>query len=80
LFLCHRYRITSYETNNLEQSFEVLTTSNEIGKLLLLEDSKTIVGRYIIKYRNGIDQHRIKSSMAFDYLQLCIQILPTILL
>ena len=51
----------------------------ELGKLFFLKDCKTIDGRYIIKYRNGFVQ-RVKASKAFDYLQLCKQILPTILL
>jgi hypothetical protein len=31
--------------------------SEELAKLLLLEDYKTIDGRYIIKYKNGVVQH-----------------------
>jgi hypothetical protein len=52
----------------------------EFGKLLLLKDCKKVDERYIIKYRDEFVNHRIKSSKAFDYLQLCMQILPTILL
>ena len=52
----------------------------EFGKLLLLKDCKKVDERYIIKYRNGFIQNRVKASKAFDYLQLCKQILPTILL
>ena len=40
----------------------------EFGKLLLLKESKTVDGKYIIKYRDGFRSHDFKFK-AFDYLQ-----------
>jgi hypothetical protein len=41
----------------------------EFGKLLLLKESQTIDGKYIIKYRDGFRSHDFKLNKAFDYLQ-----------
>jgi hypothetical protein len=41
----------------------------EFGKLLVLKESQTVGGKYIIKYRDGFRSHDFKFSKAFDYLQ-----------
>jgi hypothetical protein len=41
----------------------------EFGKLLLLKESQTVDGKYIIKYRDGFRSHDFKLNKAFDYLQ-----------
>ena len=41
----------------------------EFGKLLLLKESQTVVGKYIIKYRDGFRSHDFKFNKAFEYLQ-----------
>jgi hypothetical protein len=41
----------------------------EFGKLLLLKESQTVDGKYIIKYRDGFRSHDFKFNKAFDYLQ-----------
>ncbi len=41
----------------------------EFGKLLLLKESQTVDGKYIIKYRDGFRSHEFKFNKAFDYLQ-----------
>ena len=41
----------------------------EFGKLLLLKESQTVDGKYIIKYRDGFHSHDFKFNKAFDYLQ-----------
>ena len=40
----------------------------EFGKLLLLNESQTVDGKYIIKYRDGFRSHDFKFNKAFDYL------------
>ena len=44
-------------------------TLEEFGKLLLLKESQTVDGKYIIKYRDGFRSHEFKFNKAFDYLQ-----------
>lgn len=41
----------------------------EFGKLLLIKESQTVEGKYIIKYRDGFRSHDFKFNKAFDYLQ-----------
>ena len=41
----------------------------EFGKLLLLKESQTVDGKYIIKYRDGFRSHDFKFNKAFYYLQ-----------
>ena len=41
----------------------------EFGKLLLLKESQTVDGKYIIKYREGFRSHVFKFNKALDYLQ-----------
>ena len=40
----------------------------EFGKLLLLNESQTVDGKYIIKYRDGFRSQDFKLNKAFDYL------------
>jgi hypothetical protein len=40
----------------------------EFGKLLLLNESQTVDGKYRIKYRDGFRSHDFKFNKAFDYL------------
>jgi hypothetical protein len=42
----------------------------EFGKLLLLKESQTVDGKYIIKYRDGFRSHDFTFNKAFDYLQI----------
>lgn len=41
----------------------------ESGKLLLLKESQTVDGKYLIKYRDVFRSHDFKFNKAFDYLQ-----------
>lgn len=41
----------------------------EFGKLLLLKESQSVDGKYIIIYRDEFVYHNAKFSKAFDYLQ-----------
>jgi hypothetical protein len=41
----------------------------ESGKLLLLKESQTVDGKYLIKYRDVSRSHDFKFNKAFDYLQ-----------
>jgi hypothetical protein len=40
----------------------------ESGKLLLLKESQTVDGKYLIKYRDVFRSHDFKFNKAFDYL------------
>ena len=41
----------------------------ELGKLLLLKNSKIVNGKYVIKYRNEFINHQVKLWKAYNYLQ-----------
>ena len=41
----------------------------ELGKLLLLKNSKIVGGKYVINYTNEFINHQVKFGKAFYYLQ-----------